>query len=88
MDKFAFWTLKVLSYLFLISAAASLIMWIAEKDTYSHPATPWIIWVSAIFTSLFFSATSHVLSRMIERIFSSQNEEGYDLSVYDNDNDD
>lgn len=66
MDKFAFWTLKVLSYVFIASAAASLILWIAEDDSYSHPATSWIVWVSAILTP--FSSPpqamrSHVLSK-------------------------
>lgn len=75
MDKFAFWTLKVLSYVFLASAAASIIMWIAEDDSSSYPATPWIIWVSAIFTSLFFAATSHVLSRVIEQYIPKVSEE-------------
>lgn len=75
MDKFAFWTLKVLSYIFIASAAASLILWIAEDDSYSHPATSWIVWVSAILTSLFFAATSHVLSRVIERIYSTSYQE-------------
>lgn len=75
MDKFAFWTLKVLSYIFIASAAASLILWIAEDDSYSNPATSWIIWVSAILTSLFFAATSHVLCRVIEKIFNSNEEE-------------
>lgn len=75
MDKFAFWTLKVLSYVFIASAAASLILWIAEEDSYSHPATSWIVWVSAILTSLFFAATSHVLSRVIERIYSISDRE-------------
>ena len=75
MDKFAFWTLKVLSYVFIASAAASLILWIAEDDSYSHPATSWIVWVSAILTSLFFAATSHVLCRVIEKIFNSNEEE-------------
>lgn len=75
MDKFAFWTLKVLSYVFIASAAASLIMWIAEKDTYYHPGTSWVVWVSAILTSLFFAATSHVLCRVIERIFRADEAE-------------
>ena len=75
MDKFAFWTLKVLSYVFIASAAASLILWIAEEDSYSHPATSWIVWVSTILTSLFFAATSHVLSRVIERIYSISDRE-------------
>lgn len=75
MDKFAFWTLKVLSYVFIASAAASLILWIAEDDSYSHPATSWIVWVSAILTSLFFAATSHVLARVIERIYSTSYQE-------------
>lgn len=75
MDKFAFWTLKVLSYIFIASAAASLILWIAEDDSYSHPATSWIVWVSAILTSLFFAATSHVLARVIERLYETGSEE-------------
>ncbi len=67
MDKFSYWTLRALSYIFLASAAASLILWIAEDK--SALRSSWIIWISAILTSLFFAATSHVLSRLIERIF-------------------
>jgi len=74
MDKFAFWTLKVLSYIFLLSAAASVILWIMEDDSYSSTATSWIVWVASILTSLFFSATSHVLSRVIEHIYSNNND--------------
>lgn len=72
MDRFAYWTLRVLSYVFIASAAVSLILWMLEEDSYSHPATSWIVWVSAILTSLFFAATSHVLSRVIERIFDTE----------------
>ena len=84
MDKFAFWTLKVLSYVFIASAAASLIFWIAEDDSYSHPATSWIVWVSAILISLFFTATSHVLARVIEKIVDANEEDyqAYEEDVY------
>lgn len=77
LDKFAFWTLKVLSYLFLASAGISIIMWIGEEDSYSHPATSWIVWVSAILTSLFFSAVSHVLCRVIEQYIPKEEEYAY-----------
>lgn len=84
MDKFAFWTLKVLSYVFIASAATSLILWIAEDDSYSNPATSWIVWVSAILTSLFFAATSHVLCRVIEKIVDANEEDyqAYEEDVY------
>ncbi|MBD5237722.1 MAG: hypothetical protein HDS62_09410 [Bacteroidales bacterium] len=79
MDKFAYWTLRVLSYVFIASAIVSLILWMMEKDSYSHPATSWVVWVSAILTSLFFAATSHVLSRVIERIYAAEPiEESFD----------
>lgn len=73
MDKFAFWTLKVLSYVFIASAVASFILGMNELDD-GH-ASAWTIWLSGFLTSLFFSATSHVLSRVIERIYSTGTEE-------------
>lgn len=76
MDRFAFWTLKVLSYVFLISAAISLILWMCDKESYDHEATSWGVWVTAILTSLFFAATSHVLCRLMERLhIESEREE-------------
>lgn len=78
MDKFAYWTLKVLSFVFLASAACSLVLWILDKDSYE--ATSWMVWVSAILTSLFFSATSWVLCRMIERIFETSSEDEIEYS--------
>lgn len=75
MDKFAFWTLKVLSYVFIASAVVSFILGMNELDD-GH-ASVWPIWLSGFLTSLFFSATSHVLSRVIERIYSTSDREEY-----------
>lgn len=75
MDKFAYWTLKVLSFIFLLSAVASLILWIAED---SHGPSLWLVWISAILTSLFFAATSHVLSRLMERLYKYSIQEEYE----------
>lgn len=73
MDKFAFWTLKILSYVFIASAIASFILGMNELDAGHHSV--WPIWLSAFLTSLFFAATSHVLSRVIERIYSTSYQE-------------
>lgn len=75
MDKFAYWTLKVMTYVFMLSAVAVIIMWIAEEDSYYHENTSWIIWMSAIVTSLFFAATSHVLARIIEQYIPKESDE-------------
>lgn len=80
MDKFAYWTLKILSYVFLLSAAASLVLWIMEDNSYSEGMS-WVVWIASILTSLFFAATSHVLSRVIERIFATSEE--YESSEFD-----
>ena len=60
-------------------------MWIAEEDTYSHPAVSWMVWLSAILTSLFFSATSHILSRLIDRIYKQSviEDEEQEASFYE-----
>lgn len=78
MDKFSYWVLKGLSYLFILSAVAMLVMWINEDDSYRSNKMPWILWASGILTSLFFSAVSHVSSRIIMKINEKENEEyGY-----------
>ncbi len=81
MDKFAFWTLKALSYVFIASAVASLILCLNELDE-GH-ASILLIGLSGFLTSLFFSATSHVLCRVIERIYSTSTEEVSNFEEYE-----
>lgn len=87
LDKFSTITLKVLTYVFLLSAVACAIMWINEVDSYSSKETPWVIWASAILTSLFFAATSHTVGRVMERIHNEEYESDEEYSsttpVYD-----
>lgn len=71
MDRFAFWILKAMSYVFLLGAFSSLfgfLVYAEEKELMLIP-------LASLLTSLFFSAASHVLSRVIERIYATAPED-------------
>ena len=80
MDRFAYWTLTGLTYLFLVMAGFVLFTWICSDPLSGDRLFNFIIFFSSILTMLFFSATSHVLALMIERIYETRQE---DYEIYE-----
>lgn len=69
LDRCAFWILKAMTVIFLISAIVSLLSLIVYSQ--EREKSLMLIPLASLLTSLFFAATSHVLSRVIERIYAT-----------------